>query len=85
MPKTKHYYPSYLRYQIKHPLAKVDLSKKVKENLDAIRGDRSYAEIINEIINGTFGLEQEIQRLPVNEAVISYHRRIREAEARYAL
>ena len=84
MPKTKHYPPSYLRYQIEHPPVTVHLSKKVKENLDAIKGDRSYAEVINEIINDAFNLEQEIQKLPVNEAVISYHRGFREAEARYA-
>ena len=84
MPKTKHYPPSYIRYQIEHPPVTVHLSKKVKENLDAIKGDRSYAEAINEIINDTFNLEQEIQRLPINEAVISYHRGFREAEARYA-
>lgn len=84
MPKTKHYPPSYIRYQIEHPPVTVHLSKKVKENLDAIKGDRSYAEVINEIINDTFNLEQEIQRLPINEAVISYHRGFREAETRYA-
>ena len=84
MPKTKHYPPSYLRYQIEHPPVTVHLSKKIKENLDAIKGDRSYAEVINEIINDAFNLEQEIQKLPVNEAVISYHRGFREAEARYA-
>ncbi|AKA48727.1 hypothetical protein IX51_06005 [uncultured archaeon] len=84
MPKSKHYPPSYIRYQIEHPPVTVHLSKKVKENLDALKGNRSYAEVINEILDRTFNLEHEIKRLPVNEAVISYHRGFREAESRYA-
>ncbi len=84
MPRSKHYPPSYIRYQIGHPPVTVHLSKKVKDNLDAVKGNRSYAEVINEILDGTFNLEYEIKRLPVNEAVISYHRGFREAEDRYA-
>lgn len=84
MAKSKHYPPSYIRYQIEHPPVTVHLGKKVKENLDFVKGNRSYAEIINEILDDTFNLEHEIKRLPVNEAVISYHRGFKEAEARYA-
>ena len=84
MPKTKHYPPSHMRYQLEHPPITVHLSKKVKDNLDAVKGNRSYADVINGILDETFDLEHEIQRLPVNEAVLSYHRGFREAEARYA-
>lgn len=84
MPKSKHYPPAYTRYQLEHPPVTVHLSKKVKENLDAVKENRSYAEVINEIFNKTFNLEQEIKRLPVSEAVISYNRGFMEAEARYA-
>lgn len=84
MPKSKHYPPSYIRYQIEHPPVTVHLSKNVKENLDAVKGNRSYAEVISEILDGTFNIEQEIERLPVNEAVITYQRGFKEAEARYA-
>lgn len=84
MSKSRHYPPSYMRYQIEHPPVTVHLSKKVKENLDAVRGNRSYAEVINEILDGTFNLEDEVKRLPLNESVISYARGFEEAEERYA-
>ncbi|QRF75303.1 hypothetical protein Thermo_00797 [Thermoplasmatales archaeon] len=84
MPKSKHYPPSYIRYQIEHPPVTVHLSRKVKENLDSVKGNRSYAEVITDIMNETFNLEKEIKKLPASEAVISYRRGFKEAKARYA-
>ena len=84
MPKTRHYPPSQIRYQMEHPSVTVHLSKKVKENIDKIKQNRSYAQVISEILNGTFDMEEEVKQLPTLEAVISYVRGFREAEGRYA-
>ena len=84
MPKKRRYPPSHLRYQLQNPPVTIHLNKKLKENLDAIKGTRSYAQLMNEILEGTFSLENEIKRLPMNEAVISYARGFEEAEERYA-
>ncbi len=84
MQKTRHYPPSQVRYQAEHPPVTVHLNKKVKENLDKVKKNKSYAQIITEILNGTFNLEKEIQTLPPTEAVIQYLRGFKEAEARYA-
>ena len=84
MAKTRHYPPSQLRYQMEHPPVTVHLNRKVKENLDKVKGSRSYAQVIIEILNGSFDIEKEIKSLPVSEAVISYVRGFKEAESRYA-
>lgn len=82
--KTRHYPPSQIRYQMEHPPVTVHLSKKVKESLDKVKRDRSYAQVILEILNGMFDLEKEVKGLPASEAVISYARGFEEAEERYA-
>jgi len=84
MPKKRHYPPAHLRYQLQNPPVTIHLNKKLKENLDAIKGTKSYAQLMSEILERTFNLEYEIKRLPVNEAVISYTRGFEEAEERYA-
>ncbi len=84
MPKTRHYPPSHLRYQLENPPVTIHLNRKLKNSLDAIKGTRSYAQLIGEILEGTFNLEDEVKRLPLNEAVISYARGFEEAEERYA-
>lgn len=83
MPSKKHYPPSYVRYQLKNPGITIHLNSKLKERLDAIKGDRSYAHIMSEILTNTFDMDKEIKRLPVSEAVISYIRGFKEAKARY--
>ena len=84
MPNTRHYPPSHLRYQLENPPVTIHLNRKLKNSLDAIKGTRSYAQLIGEILEGTFNLEDEVKRLPLNEAVISYARGFEEAEERYA-
>lgn len=56
--------------------------KKIKENLDVVKGERSYTKVINEILEGTFNFENRSDRLPLNEVVISYLREFEEAEER---
>ena len=84
MKRTRHYPPSQIKYQIEHPPVTIHLNKKLKEILDAVKGQRSYAQVINDLIGEKFNLVEEIKRLPQNEAVISYARGFEEAEKRYA-
>ncbi|MFG1449598.1 MAG: hypothetical protein AAE983_03025 [Thermoplasmataceae archaeon] len=84
MPKSRHYPPSYVKYQIEHPSVTVHLNKEVKQNLDKVKRRRSYAQVISEILEGTFDLETEIKGLPVSEAVVQYVRGFKEAKSRYA-
>lgn len=84
MPKTRHYPPSQIRYRIEHPPITVHLNKKVKENLNKVKGTRSYAQVVTELLMDTFNLEKEIESLPATEAVIQYIRGFKEGEARYA-
>lgn len=84
MPKSRHYPPSHVKYQLENPPVTIHLNRKLKERMDAVKGTRSYAQLMREILEDTFNLEEEIKRLPVNEAVISYARGFEEAEERYA-
>ena len=84
MKRTRHYPPSQIKYQIEHPPITIHLNKKLKEILDAVKGQRSYAQAISDIIQEKFNIEEEVKRLPLNEAVISYARGFEEAEERYA-
>ena len=84
MPKARHYPPSHVRYQLDNPPVTIHLNRKLKENLDAVKGSRSYAQVMTEILTNKFELQKEIVRLPVNEAVISYIRGFHEAWNRYA-
>ena len=84
MQKRRHYPPSQIKYQMEHPPVTVHLNKKLKETLDAVKGQRSNAQVIIDLIGEKFNLVEEIKRLPRNEAVISYARGFEEAEKRYA-
>ena len=84
MQKTRHYPPSQIKYQIEHPPVTVHLNTKLKEILDAVKGQRAYAQVISDIIDEKLNIQDEIKRLPLNEAVISYARGFEEAEERYA-
>jgi len=84
MKRTRHYPPSQIKYQIEHPPVTIHLNKKLKEILDAVKGQRSYAQVIIDLIGEKFNIVEEIKRLPQNEAVISYARGFEEAEERYA-
>ncbi|MEM4089229.1 MAG: hypothetical protein QXQ46_00500 [Thermoplasmatales archaeon] len=51
----KHYYPpSYYRYQEENPVITIRLTKNLREELDKIKGEMSYAEIIRNIIRNDF-------------------------------
>ncbi|MEM3455277.1 MAG: hypothetical protein QXT72_01805 [Candidatus Micrarchaeia archaeon] len=51
----KHYYaPSYYKYQKEHPAITVRLTKELKEKLDSIKGDKSYAQIVKKLIEKDF-------------------------------
>ena len=39
-------YPSQVRYEKKHPLISVRLTKELKEMIDAVRGNMSYSDVI---------------------------------------
>ena len=84
MQKTRHYPPSQIKYQIEHPPVTVHLNKKLKQILDAVKGQRSYAQPIGDIIQEKFNIEEEVKRIPLNEAIISYARGFEEAEERFA-
>ena len=84
MRKARHYPPSQIRYQIEHPPITVHLNRRVKENIDKVKGVRSYAQVISELLEGTFDLEKEIKSLPATESVVQYFRGFKEGENRYA-
>lgn len=52
---VKHYYPpSYYRYQREHPTVTVRLTKDLKEMLDKVKGNMSYADIVRKILRNDF-------------------------------
>jgi len=84
MQRKRHYPPSQIKYQIEHSPFTVYLNKKLKEIMDAVKCPRSYVQVISDIIDWKFNLKEEIERLPMNEALVSYARGFEEAEERYA-
>ena len=54
MARRRHYPPSQIRYWREHPVVGVRLSRELKEILDRVRGGRSYAELIKEVLNRTY-------------------------------
>ena len=60
MQRKRHYPPSQIKYQIEHPPVTVHLNKKLKEIPDTVKGPRSYAQVISDITDGKFNLEEEI-------------------------
>lgn len=85
MKNKRRYPPAQIRYQMEHPPVTVHLNNRLKNNLDKIKKNRSYAEVIKEIIEGTFNIDQEIKTLPISEAVIQYTRGYIEAEKKFAV
>ncbi len=54
MARRRHYPPSQIRYWREHPVVGVRLSRELKELLDRVRGGRSYAELIKDVLMRTF-------------------------------
>ena len=47
----KHYYPpSYYKYQGENPVITIRLTKNLREELDKVKGDMTYAQMIRKII-----------------------------------
>ena len=84
MQNKRRYPPSQIRYQLEHPAITVHLSNKLKDTLDKLKKNRSYAEMIRENLEGTFNIEREIKTLPKSEAMIQYSRGFREATDKFA-
>ena len=84
MQNKRRYPPSQIRYQLEHPAITVHLSNKLKDTLDKLKKNRSYAEVIRENLEGNFNIEREIKTLPISEAMIQYSRGFREATDKFA-
>lgn len=55
MAKVKHYYPpSYYRYQKENPSISIRLTKDLREALDKVRGELSYADVVRRILRKDF-------------------------------
>ena len=63
----------------------VHLTQRLKDNLEKLKKNRYYGEVINEVIEGTFNLDHEIKTLPISEAVIQYIRGFNEAVNKFAV
>ena len=83
--QNKRRYPlSQITYQREHPPVTVHLTQRLKANLEKLKKNRSYGEVINEVIEGTFNIEREIKTLPISEAMIQYIRGFKEATNKFA-
>ncbi|MEM3334286.1 MAG: hypothetical protein QW745_08860 [Thermoplasmata archaeon] len=61
----KHYYPpSYYKYQEENPIITIRLTKNLREELDKVKGDMTYAQMIRKIIKKDFS---EIYNKAYNE------------------
>ncbi|MDP2952121.1 MAG: hypothetical protein Q8O76_02235, partial [Chloroflexota bacterium] len=58
---AKHYPPAYYRYRETHKTISVVVSEKLKETLDDLRGERSYADFLREAFKPG-GLMEQIQK-----------------------
>ncbi len=85
MPRKRHYPPSQIKYQMEHPPVTVHLNKDLKEVLDVVKGSRSYAQVISDMIRGSIDMEKQVKRLPLTEAVLKYNNGFREARFRYSI
>lgn len=81
----RRYPPSQIRYQMEHPPVTVHLNKRLKDILEKVKKNRSYAEVIRENLEGTFNIEREIKTLPKSEAMIQYIRGFKEAANKFAV
>ena len=84
MQNKRRYPPSQIQYQLEHPPVTVHLTQRLKDNLEKLKKNRSYGEVINGVIEGTFNIEREIKTLPKSEAMIQYSRGFREATNKFA-
>ncbi len=84
MQNKRSYPPSQIRYQLEHPAITLYLSNKLKDTLDKLKKNRSYAEMIREYLEGTFNIEREIKTVPKSEAMIQYSRGFKEATNKFA-
>ena len=62
----------------------VHLTQRLKDNLEKLKKNRSYGELINEVLEGTFNLDHERKTLPISEAMIQYIRGFKEATNKFA-
>ena len=85
MQNKRRYPPSQITYQREHPPVTVHLTQRLKDNLEKLKKNRSYGEVINEVLEGTFNLDHEIKTLPVSEAMIQYIRGFNEAVDKFAV
>ena len=85
MHNKRRYPPSQIKYQLEHPPVTVHLTQRLKDNLEKLKKNRSYGEVINEVIEGTFNIDHEIKTLPVSEAMIQYIRGFNEAVDKFAV
>lgn len=85
MQNKRRYPPSQITYQREHPPVTVHLTQRLKDNLEKLKKNRSYGEVINEVIEGTFNIDHEIKTLPVSEAMIQYIRGFNEAVDKFAV
>ena len=84
MAKKTHYPPAYYRYQSEHPSITIHVNKTLKGILDRIKGNKSYAQVIIDILQEKIDLQRKVEFLPVSEAVISYYRGFAEGKEEYA-
>lgn len=84
MAKKTHYPPAYYRYQSEHPSITVHVNKTLKDILDRIKGNRSYAQVIIDVLQEKIDVQRKVELLPVSEAVISYYRGFAEGKDEYA-
>lgn len=83
MLKSRHYPPSYMKYQMENPPLTIHLNKTLKSTIDAVKGNRSYTKFVLDLLNGKFDADKELKRLPLTEAVVKYKNGFREAIDRY--
>ena len=85
MAKRRKYPPAYYKYQAEHPPVTIHINKKIKDALEKIRQERSYAEVLVDILKGDMDWEKSVKELPRNESIIMYRRGYHEAKERYAI
>ncbi len=83
--KTRHYPPSQIRYQVEHPPVTVHLSRKLKDALDAVKGNRSYGQFVLNILQDKLDVELEIKKTPVTQLIAKYINGFSEAMERYGI
>ncbi len=52
--KKRKYPPAVYRYRANHPTISATLTTELKKSIDVVKGDRSYTQVIRELIIGSF-------------------------------